>query len=451
MNHSSGGTTNRAGVVPEGEIPPPLTSTATTLLKIGIAAVALAGGHILLGLAWPYLVQDPIAAGGLRWSLNLALYMSHLFILGSILLVQRGAGPLRFMGYGIGYALVIALLWPLVWVMTENLLLVVLAAMLYGALLHRPWFLGYLYLFLFCQRFLPAYLYPSFLLAALLYTTLGPFLRAWRDQKERFLPLCHLGGLLLLTGLLLPIVYFCTQSSAQDIQQRIQETEVRSALGTSFMTSATATLVVLILGVPMAYAMVRRSFPGRGLIDTLIDLPIVVPPPIVGIALLAFVGPKAPFGAFMERVFNVQFFDSFYGIVLAQAFVGSPYLIRASMVAFSAVDERYENVSRTLGSSSFSAFARVTMPLSLRGILIGVILTWFRAMAEFGALRIMANHPKTIPILTYDIFNDFRHSESQSVGVLILVLCIGVIIGMWIIRSMPNLLGRSIGALNAAG
>ena len=89
---------------------------------------------------------------------------------------------------------------------------------------------------------------------------------------------------------------------------------------------------------------------------------------------------------------------------------------------------------------------RITLPLSLRGILIGLILTWFRAMAEFGALNIMAYNPKTIPILTYDRFLNFSESESHSVGVLILLLCLGVIVGMWIIRSMPNILGRTIGA-----
>ena len=88
--------------------------------------------------------------------------------------------------------------------------------------------------------------------------------------------------------------------------------------------------------------------------------------------------------------------------------------------------------------------------MSLRGILIGVILTWFRAMAEFGSLRIMANRPLTIPILTYERFIGFSESEAQSVAVLILLLCLGVIVGMWIIRSMPSLMGRSIGASDAA-
>ncbi|UCD30205.1 MAG: ABC transporter permease [Planctomycetota bacterium] len=425
-----------------------------------LAAALLTAAHIVLAMAWPRLAQiilsppEPTSSlptpVKLNPNINLALYVGNLFLLGSVLLSRRALRFRNLLAYAVGYAVIVWLLWPLIWVMTENLLLLVLAVLVYGSLLHYPHLLGYLYLFLVCQRFLPAYLYPSFILTSLLYTTILPFVRAWRRERQRFIPLCHLAGLILLTVLLIPIVFFCTQSSPQDIHQRLEEAEVLSALGISLKTSALATLMVLLLGVPFAYAMVRRSFPARGLIDTLIDLPIVIPPPIVGITLLAFLGPKSPLGAFFEQRFGVSFFDSQWGIILAQIFVGSPYLIRASMVAFAAVDVRFENVARTLGASSLSAFIRITLPMSLRGILIGVILTWFRAMAEFGALRIMANRPRTIPILAYERFIDFRQMESQSVGVLILLMCLCVIVGMWIIRLMPNILGKSIGVSDAA-
>ena len=420
-----------------------------------VTAAVLAGAHVLLAYAWPTLTQpgvppDQAAAHRLRPQLNVALYIAHLFVIGSVLVGGRHRGARSVLSCLAGYAAVVWLVWPLVVVLQENTLLLVLAAVLYGGMIHHPRLLGYLYLFLLCQRFLPAYLYPSFLLSSLLYTTLAPFLQAWRGRRERFVPLCHVAGLMLLTCLLLPIIFFCMQSSPQDVQQRFREVEVLAALGTSLKTSALATVVVLFLGVPMAYALVRRSFPGKGLIDTLIDLPIVVPPPVAGIALLAFLGPKAPMGQLLKARLDIELFDTAWGIVAAQVFVASPYLIRASMVAFAAVDERYENVARTLGATNFSAFVRVTLPLSLRGILIGVILTWFRAMAEFAAVRVMANNPKTIPILTWDRFNFQGQEESQSVGVLILLLCMGVIVGMWIIRAMPNLLGRSIGASDAA-
>jgi len=425
------------------------------ILFMVCVAVLLGLLHLLLAAAWPSLTQAYQLPGEgtsekLNRNINLALYVANLFCLAGLLFRVRCLRFSRLAAFAIGYAAIVWLLWPLIRIMPENLLMLILAVLVYGSLLHRPFLLGYLYLYLFCQRFLGAYLYPSFLLTSLFYTTLPPFIHGWRRRREWFVPICHLAGLILLTALLIPIVFFCTQSSPQDIHQRLQEAEVLSALGVSLRTSATATLVVFLFGVPFAYAMVRRKFPARGLIDTLIDLPIVVPPPIVGITLMAFLGPKSPLGAYLDAQFGIHFFDSQWGIIAAQAFVGSPYLIRASMVAFAAVDVRYEHVARTLGASNFSAFHRLTLPMSLRGILIGVILTWFRAMAEFGAINIVAYHPRTIPVLTYERFIEFRLMESQSVGILVLLLCLCVIIGMWIIRSMPGILGRSIGVSDAA-
>ena len=424
----------------------PLTGAAIArgLPAIFIAGAILVAAHLGVGIAWPSLTGSH-----LKPTLNLALYVANLCLAASLLF---GVRPLRLptlAGHAIGYAVMIWLLWPLLRVMDENCLLLVLAILVYGGLVRRPYRLGYLFIYLVCLRFLPAYLYPAFLLISLLYVTVPPFARAAIQDRERFLPLCHLAGLIFLAALLMPVVYFCTQSTPQDIDQRFREAEVLSALGVSIKTSALATMIVLLLGVPLAYAVVRRSFPGRGLIDTLIDLPIVVPAPIAGITLLAFLGPKSPLGEWLDMRLGLRFFDSEWGIIAAQVFVASPFLIRASMVAFAAVDVRYENVARTLGGSTFSAFMRITLPMSMRGILIGVILTWFRAMAECGALQIMANRPRTIPILAYERFVEFQQAEAHSVGVMVLLLSFGVVVGMWIIRAMPTILGRSIGASDA--
>lgn len=416
-----------------------------------VGAVVLASAHLAIGFAWGGIASSfGQPAISLKPQINLALLVANLVVLGAVVLSHRSLNWRRATAYAVGYAVIVWLLWPLMRVMPENALLLVLSLVIYAGLLGHPWLVGYLYLFLLSQRFMPAYLYPAFLLSALFYTTLSPVVRGWYYGRERFVPLCHLAGMMLLLLLLLPIVYFCTQSSAQDIHARLREADVLSALAVSLRTSAIASAVVMLFGVPLAYAMVRRSFPGHALIDTLIDLPIVLPPPIAGITLLFFLGPKAPLGQFLDQRFGLQLFDSDWGIIAAQVFVGSPYLIRASMVAFGAVDVRYEKVARTLGASTTSAFFRVTLPMSVRGILIGTVLTWFRAMSEFGSLRILANRPRTIPILAYERFTEFRQSESQSVAVLVLLLSLGVIVGMWIIRAMPTLLGRAIGAANAA-
>jgi len=295
-------------------------SVRQAVLRMSCASAVLAVAHYCLAQTWPSLADTrPNSTIHLGW------FVADLFVAGSILLTRGSLRSWSMAFYALGYAIILWLLWPLIKVMEENLLLLVLTLMVYGGLARRPVLVGYLFLFLISQRFLPAYLYTSFLLMSLLYATLPPFLRLLR-RRQVFLPLSHFGGLVLLTALLLPILFYCTQTSPQNLRQRLDEAEVTGALWTSLTCSVMATSLVLVLGVPLAYSMVRISFPGRGLINALIDLPIVVPPPIAGIVLLEFLGPKSPLGQFLESQFGVRLFDSQWGIVAAQAFVGSPYL-----------------------------------------------------------------------------------------------------------------------------
>lgn len=412
----------------------------------GLAFVALmaAGAHAGLAAVWPSLTE-----GWLRRNLNLAWLLADLFVIAAIQLRSPPPTWRTWIGAALGYASMLALLWNLIRVLDENVLLLVLCIMIYGGLLRHPFLLGYLYLFLVCQRFLPAYLYPSFVLAALLYTTLPPFLGAWRQQRQWFMLVCHVAGLMLLVGLLLPVSFYVLSGSVQNLHRELRAPEVLSALAVSFRTSALTTLIILLLGVPLAYSLVRVPFPGRALVDTIVDLPIVVPPPIAGITLLTFAGPRSPLGAWLSERFGVRLFDSEGGIILAQVFVSSPFLIRSAMIAMTAVDARFENVARTLGASPVAAFFRITLPLALPGILIGAMLTWFRALAEFGSLRIMANRPRTMPILAYERFVSFGQAEAHSIGVLVLLMCLAVIVGMWTLRALPLVVCRSVGVAHA--
>lgn len=412
---------------------------------LGGGAVLLAVAHLGLTLVWPRLSGE-----GLNPIINLAWYLADLFLLASLVLRRPVSGWRAWSAVAVGYGLMVWLLWPLVLNMGENLLLLVLSILTYAGLLRRPYLVGYLFLFLFCQRFLAAYLYPSFFLMSLLYTTLPPFVRAWRYERQRFVPLCHLLGLALLVALLLPVVFYTLQSTAQNVHRELRQPDVAGALAVSLRTSGLTTGIVLLFGVPLAYALVRVPYPGRALIDTLVDLPIVVPPPIVGITLLFFAGPRSPLGSWLDARWGLRLLDSEAGIVMAQLFVSSPFLIRAAMIAFAAVDVRYENVARTLGATSFSAFVRISLPLALPGILIGAMLTWFRAMAEFGSLRILANRPLTMPVLAYERFIGYGAVEAQSVGKLVLLMCVCVIAGMWILRAMPVFIRRSMEAQHAA-
>ena len=271
---------------------------------------------------------------------------------------------------------------------------------------------------------------------------------------DRLLPVSYGIGLLLLVGVLLPIGYLISGTSPGALLEAGRQTDVKSALLLSIGAAGIAMFVATLFGVPLAYALSRATFPGKTLILTAVDLPIVIPPPVVGIALLIFLGPRTPLRQFLEGGFHRYIIapESWLGqalggdqcfnavlIVAAQLFVSWPFLVRSSLVDFQGVDERYERVARTLGSSSLGAFWRVTLPLAMRGIVAGMVLCWLRGMAEFGALAVLADNPKTAPILTMDKFNGpGRLTDAQPVAVLLVLASLSVFLMMWLLRAMPS-------------
>ena len=270
---------------------------------------------------------------------------------------------------------------------------------------------------------------------------------------DRLVPVSYGIGLLLLVGVLLPVGYLITGTSWGALLEAGQQADVRSALLLSIGAAGIAMFVATIFGVPLAYALSRATFRGKTLILTAIDLPIVIPPPVVGIALLIFLGPRTPLRQFLEGGFHrIVAPDSWLGqalggdqcfnavlIVAAQLFVSWPFLVRSSLVAFQGVDERYERVAQTLGSSSLGSFWRVTLPLAMRGIVAGMVLCWLRGMAEFGALAVLADFPKTAPILTMDKFTGPGGlTDAQPVAVLLVLASLSVFLMMWLLRAVPS-------------
>jgi molybdate transport system permease protein len=161
---------------------------------------------------------------------------------------------------------------------------------------------------------------------------------------------------------------------------------IAHALWLSLWTSLTAAVIAVVFAIPMGYALSRYRFPGHVIVDSLVDLPIVFPPIVVGLTLLVFFTQTA-IGRWLEDI-GLEFIFQPRGIVLCQFVVSASFAIRSSKSAFDAVDQRYENVALTLGCSPWSSFRRVSLPLAKRGILAGAILTWARAFGIFGPLMI---------------------------------------------------------------
>ena len=187
--------------------------------------------------------------------------------------------------------------------------------------------------------------------------------------------------------LLLLIAGLVSYSSLADFRGVWQQEEFRFALLFTLWTSLLATGLAAGAALPCGYILARYRLPGRLLFDTLIDMPIVLPPLVSGIALLIFFGPflgDALAAAGLRVVFTPA------GVVIAQWFVALPFAIKMFKQSFQFVDPRMEKVARTLGFSPFQVFLQVTLPLAKKGILGGIMMTWARAMGEFGATAMLA-------------------------------------------------------------
>jgi molybdate/tungstate transport system permease protein len=207
-------------------------------------------------------------------------------------------------------------------------------------------------------------------------------------------------GLCLFCSLLGPILFFLVFLPWPQVPAELSDPNAVSALVTSVVSASLATFLVGLTGIPLGYVLARYTFPGKSLVSLIIYLPLIFPPVVSGIMLLFLYGPYGLIGGPLANI-GWEVDDSLVGIVLAQMFVSAPFLIVAARVAFEAVDPLLEQVGMTLGQSRLSLFWRISLPLARRGILAGLILTWVRALGEFGATIVLAYHPYTLPVYVY--------------------------------------------------
>lgn len=210
--------------------------------------------------------------------------------------------------------------------------------------------------------------------------------------------------------------------------------EILFAVRLSVMTATIAAIIAILIAVPVAYAISRSSFPGKDIVDSLLDLPIVVSPVALGAALLVFF--NTPLGSAVDD--NVlKFVFAVPGIVLAQVTVISALAIRLLKSTFDSIDLRYEQVARTLGCSKPEAFFRVTLPLARDGLIASSILTWARAVGEFGATVTLAGatamKTETLPTA---IFLSLATADVEKAIAVIFVLIIIAVVALLAIRKI---------------
>lgn len=248
-------------------------------------------------------------------------------------------------------------------------------------------------------------------------------------RPEPMLMLFTVIGALLLLFIAMPIVMTVAMENPSSMLATLSDPEVRAAISTSFGAALISTVLSCLAGIPLAYLLARTDFKGKGVVQSIVDVPIVIPHTIAGITLLVVFGRSGIFSDQMSAL-DLHLEDSLLGIVLAMMFVSAPLVVNSAREGFEKVDERLEKVARTLGASRGDAFLTVAMPLSLSSILTGAIMSWARAVSEFGAVIIIAYFPKAIPTLIYERNLHSGLSESLPLTAMLIVIVVGIFIAM---------------------
>ena len=246
--------------------------------------------------------------------------------------------------------------------------------------------------------------------------------RSARGRGTGLPPLLLLPAGLALAFLVLPLAALLVRAPWSSLPDRLTGPGVGQALRLSLVCAGSATVVCLVLGVPLAWVLARATFPGRKVVRALVTVPLVLPPVVGGVALLLLLGRRGLIGQHLDAWFGLTLPFTTPAVVIAEAFVAMPFLVIAVEGALRGADRRYEDAAATLGASRWLIFRRVTLPLIAPGISAGAVLCFARALGEFGATITFAGSfpgvTRTMPIEVYLALE----SEPETAVVLSLVL-----------------------------
>jgi len=234
-------------------------------------------------------------------------------------------------------------------------------------------------------------------------------------------------GSFLVVYITLPLVVILTKQLSDwgMFVKTLRDSYVIEALKRSLLTATATTLIALFFGVPLGYVLARKDFPGKSLVQALVDVPIVIPHSVVGIMLLV--------------TYSTCILDNYKGIIAAMLFVSAPFTINASRDGFLAVDEKVEAVARTLGASRLRIFFSISLPIAFPSVASGAIMTWARAISEVGSILIVAYYPMTAQVLILEYFNNYGLRASRPIAVLMVTISLGIFVLLrWLIGRSGN-------------
>ncbi len=229
-------------------------------------------------------------------------------------------------------------------------------------------------------------------------------------------------AIILILFLTLPLLKLIFSVNINSYFDTLKDEEVLSSIILTMKVSLIATIFVLIMGLPLAYLMARYEFFGKSFLESIIDIPTMVPHTAAGIALLMTFGTEE-IQNFLNSI-GLGFIDSTVGIMAAMMFLSAPYLINSAKEGFKNVDVKLENISRSLGANQFETFINIVIPNAKKDIINGMLMMWARGLGEFGAVVIIAYHPMTVPVLIYDRFVNFGLNYSAPVAALMIIFSV---------------------------
>jgi molybdate/tungstate transport system permease protein len=234
-------------------------------------------------------------------------------------------------------------------------------------------------------------------------------------------------GSLLILFILLPLGVTLFSSTPERVFETLLDPEVSRSIGLTLLAAGISTLIGLLGGLPLAFILARTRFRFKRLVEGLVDLPVIIPHTAAGIALLMVFGRQGLLGGAFSHL-GVFFTDTLAGIVAAMLFVSLPYLVNASREAFALIDPEMERVAAIDGASPLQAFWHITLPQAWRGVAGGALMMWARGISEFGAVVILAYHPKIVTVLIYERFEGYGLSSALPVAIILILLALVVFI-----------------------
>lgn len=240
-------------------------------------------------------------------------------------------------------------------------------------------------------------------------------------------------GVIILGFLVIPLVGILTGNPLDVLLTTVSEKEVLASVYLTMKVSFWSTLFALITGLPLAYIIARYKFWGRSFVETLVDIPIMIPHTAAGIALMLSFG--SGFLGDMFAKIGITFLDTESGIMIGMMFLSATFLINGAKEGFKKVDVKLENVARTLGANPLQVFFKISIPNAKKDIINGCLMMWGRGLGEFGAVVILAYHPMTAPVLIYDRFTSYGLNYSAPVAAIMILFSILVFL---IVRSINN-------------